>query len=762
MLVFDSNGRLRPGISSGSLFNSVGDYDQCRHRVRNERSVLETKYCLAQIDLSSKANQLSELTGQSKSLFAPIGGRFAKIGLCLPKNCKPEDIVTFGDHLLNSSFHDDHLFVNRIECGFDELKNSQSFSVTLIITLIVLVFFIASSTTATILDLSGFKENKKQKSNRRRKFIVAIDWFIRIFSLYSGYKTLITPRKILYSRKLNLKVLDGLKVISMLWIIVIHSYNFGFQWLLFDNLNKVDNVYKEAWIQWVANGTFSVDNFFLISGFLTWLKCLNIIGFMRGNDKSALSNKGVRKRRVDCKEVKVLNSSESETSLSFEMDSSSNRNGDKWLNMMKVFSSNLLIRYFRLAPTMMFLILISVSLLPILSWAPNWSNATIMFDEWCRYNWYINIFLLQNFINTPNMCFSHSWYLAVDFQLFIIINLIIILICFTAKTTNVIRLFFYTKYILISGIIIVQLLIATFIYHLKLPSAPIVPVDSLDSMINYYASFYIKPYYWLTSYFIGSLLAMCIISLTFKEANIVEVRRERRSKKSRGIVSIRVKNLISIIQVVSPCTLIALILSTLPYFQNTYKMVGTLSSLHALLARPLWSFCLASILFTILQTKSRFFNSRNNFIYKMIQAFLSLKLWLPLSKLTYSVYLFHPLVMAIFYGSRKETFKFSHSLLLYFSLGNIVLTYFGSLFIYLTIELPIQVTIEQMILILFPICEGIRKKKASNNKQLSSTGTLTNDISMVERGSNFLTTAVGSLSNRHEQRNNQGRTTTTS
>lgn len=755
--MFDSNGRLRPGISSGSLFNSIGDYDQCLHRVRNERPVLETKYCLAQIDLSSKANQLSELTGQPKSLFAPIGGgRSAKIGLCLPKNCRPEDVITFGDHLLNSSFHDDKLFVKGIECDNNELKNSQSFSVTCIITLIILVLFIASSTTATILDSSGFKENK-QRLNKRGKFFITIDWFIRVFSVYSGYKTLLTPRKtLLYSKKLNLKVLDGLKVISMLWIIVIHSYNFGFQWLLFDNLNKVDNVYKEAWIQWVANGTFSVDNFFLISGFLTWFKCLNIIGFMKDDDKSPLSGGGVRKRGIDeCQEVKVLNSSESETSLSLKMNLG-NKNDDKW-NMMKVFSSNLLTRYFRLVPTMMFLILISVSLLPRLSWGPSWSNATMMFDEWCQFNWYINVFLLQNFINTPNMCFSHSWYLAVDFQLFLIINLIILLISFVAKTTNLMRIFFYTKWILISGIVIIQLLIAIFIYYHKLPSAPIVPVDSLESMINYYALFYIKPYYWLTSYFIGSLLAMCIISLTFKEANIIEVRGRERRKSREGFVSVRVKNLISIIQVVSPCALIALILSTLPYFQNTYKMVGILSSLHALLARPLWSFSLASILFSILQnTMSKFFNSRNNFIYKMIQAFLSLKLWLPLSKLTYSVYLFHPLVMAIFYGSRKETFKFSHSLILYFSLGNIVLTYLGSLFIYLTIELPIQVAIEQMIFMLLPICCGIRKEKgASNNKQLSSTGTLKNDISMVER-TNFLAATLG-LSKRHEQQR-QGRT----
>lgn len=703
--MFDSNGRLRPGISSGSFINSIGDYDQCRNSVvpKEKRTSLETKYCLAQIDLSSKANQLSTLTGQPKSLFAPIGGRPAKIGLCLPKNCTSNDVTTFTDHILSSSLHDNELYVQTIQCD-DDHESVESSSIVLILTIVMAILFIATTTSATILDLSSntLRASKLGKQGKSRLIN-----FINIFSICRGYKRLMSKRLDPHSNKqLDLRAIDGLRAISMFWIIVIHSYNFAFQWLLFDNLNIVDNVYKVAPIQWIANGTFSVDNFFLISGFLAWFKCLNIIGFK--NDKSKLSKKQIDWERVRNKEES------SDSSNVIDLSDASSFNSNRRL-LIKEFSSNICARYLRLVPTMMFLILISVSLLPRLSWTPNWSNATIMFDEWCHFNWYLNVLLLQNFINTPNMCFSHSWYLAVDFQLFIMVNLIILMICYFSKRVNIlIRTILYTKWFLLAATISAQLLIATLVYRFRMPSAPLVPVDSLESMLNYYGLIYIKPYYWLTSYSIGFLLAICLMSLTVKELTIQK--KGRKSNDNDRLALVRVRKFVLIIQLISPCILIGLILSILPYFKGKHKMIGTLASLHALFARPLWSLSLASMLFVILQKKSKIISRSHLLVYRMVHTFLTLKLWLPLSRLTYSAYLFHPIVMAIFYGSRKETFKFSHSLIFYFCLGNIVLTYIGSLFIYLTIELPIQIAIKQIITMFL-----IRIRK--NKSHLSSTAT---------------------------------------
>lgn len=604
------------------------------------------------------------LTGQPKNLFAPIGGRPVKLGLCVPKTCTSNDITLLTDHILSSTLTD-KLFIQKLHCDEHFGESSKQFNKLLLATLFFLVTLIAASTSATILDLPDGRKSKLNWKARSK-----LGWFIEVFSLTRGYKKLISARKLSHSMQFDMRVLDGLKVLSMLWIIVIHSYNFGFQWLLFDNMVRVDNVYKGAWIQWIANGTFSLDNFFLISGFLSWFKCLNVIGGLNRERKASI------RKEFNCGESS--SSSSSKNSINDE----TLRKGSSITLQQLILS--IITRYLRLAPTMMFLILISVVIVPRLGWGPSWSDGSVMFEDWCHSNWFINLAMLQNFINTPNMCFSHSWYSAVNFQLFIFINIIMLALNYACKIENLAKLTLYTKWILISAIIVAQISVAALVYHLSLPAAPLVPVESLNSMLSYYGLVYIKPYYWLSSYSIGCLLAISIVSL----------KPSREAPSSREAPKLRMpsQRLIQITQVISVCALVSLIMSLLPYFRGAYKMSETLSSLHALLARPLWSICLAFILFGALQTKA---NSRKSVILKMIHALLSWNLWLPLSKLTYSAYLFHPLVMFMFYGSRVETFQFSHSLILYFTLGNIVLTYIGSTLIYLTIELPVQLFIEQ-------------------------------------------------------------------
>lgn len=47
----------------------------------------------------------------------------------------------------------------------------------------------------------------------------------------------------------------------------------------------------------------------------------------------------------------------------------------------------------------------------------------------------------------------------------------------------------------------------------------------------------------------------------------------------------------------------------------------------------------------------------------LVSAFLCAKVWVPLSRLTYCAYLVHPIIIAIFYGSRHQTFDYSFYLI---------------------------------------------------------------------------------------------------
>ena len=62
-------------------------------------------------------------------------------------------------------------------------------------------------------------------------------------------------------------ILDGMRVLSMWWVIYGHVY-----WWMF--VNPIDNILitydyiKNPWFQVIINGEISVDSFFYISGFL--------------------------------------------------------------------------------------------------------------------------------------------------------------------------------------------------------------------------------------------------------------------------------------------------------------------------------------------------------------------------------------------------------------------------------------------------------------------------------------------------------------
>lgn len=60
-------------------------------------------------------------------------------------------------------------------------------------------------------------------------------------------------------------------------------------------------------------------------------------------------------------------------------------------------------RYIRMTPTMMFIIGFGATMLRYFGSGPEWTNSTVMFDLWCRKNWWINLLYLHNFIDTDNM-----------------------------------------------------------------------------------------------------------------------------------------------------------------------------------------------------------------------------------------------------------------------------------------------------------------------------------------------------------------------
>ncbi|XP_031780038.1 LOW QUALITY PROTEIN: nose resistant to fluoxetine protein 6 [Nasonia vitripennis] len=75
-------------------------------------------------------------------------------------------------------------------------------------------------------------------------------------------------------------------------------------------------------------------------------------------------------------------------------------------------------RYFRLTPALIALLIFSIVFVPKIGSGPLWDKLIPVFVGSCREKWWKNLLYVQNFVEKENMCLGHLWYLAVDMQLF--------------------------------------------------------------------------------------------------------------------------------------------------------------------------------------------------------------------------------------------------------------------------------------------------------------------------------------------------------
>lgn len=80
-------------------------------------------------------------------------------------------------------------------------------------------------------------------------------------------------------------------------------------------------------------------------------------------------------------------------------------------------------RYLRYTPVLAALVLFTVSLTKFVGDGPLFDFDSI--QETCHDNWYWALLHVQNYVVPNKQCLEHSWYLSVDFQLFLLSPLLI-------------------------------------------------------------------------------------------------------------------------------------------------------------------------------------------------------------------------------------------------------------------------------------------------------------------------------------------------
>merc|ERR1711988_1005712 len=77
--------------------------------------------------------------------------------------------------------------------------------------------------------------------------------------------------------------------------------------------------------------------------------------------------------------------------------------------------------------------------------------------ENCRNNWWINLFMLNNLVNTDEACMSWTWYISLVFQLHIITPIILIPLTMYFYSGIVVLLLFFAAHFTIASIASINL-----------------------------------------------------------------------------------------------------------------------------------------------------------------------------------------------------------------------------------------------------------------------------------------------------------------
>lgn len=469
--LLDSWGKLPPGLLFGAL-TDFGSYSECQSVVEDVKQIfgkngryLSPHYCIIDYRpfVPSVAHKISSFDStpdflnltEKDSIVQHLANythvflqHTIRIGICVPSSCNARDSQTFFKNALHQIGITGSLNVSHCDSDIPVHLSKEQKVVIITLSVLILVLIIG-----TLLDITSQKK-EDYFSDQKQNFGLMKKVFL-CFSLNINTKKLFHIDK---STK-TLKAMHGIRVLSLLWIIVCHSY-------LYVDTQSISGIYsyKELFrnfnFQFVVNGTLSVDTFFFLSGLLVSYSTIKLVQKFK-------------------------------TGLN-----------------IPVF---ICYRFFRLSPTYM-LVIGLVFILPLISYGPVWNMAFDPEIEKCRNGWWKNFLYINNFLDSDKGCLDHSWYLATDTQLYMLSLLVLIPLSrwpTIGLTINFLLLIIFT------------IITAVLNVYMELPPTALTAVyaDSRERLSDW-AEVYYKPYPHAGSYCIGIVTGYLFIKksrLIFKK-----------------------------------------------------------------------------------------------------------------------------------------------------------------------------------------------------------------------------------------------------
>ncbi|XP_052787971.1 nose resistant to fluoxetine protein 6-like [Mya arenaria] len=301
-------------------------------------------------------------------------------------------------------------------------------------------------------------------------------------------------------------------------------------------------------------------------------------------------------------------------------------------------------RFWRLTPPYMLFLMFYIPLIKHWGNGPLWPQQGVEIND-CKDTWWTNLLYINNLVRTDEMCMGWSWYLSNDMQFYIISPIMLILL-YTSRKWGTICC---GTFVLLNFIIVCVLSI---IHHLP------ANIALGDAEGDYFDLLYIKPWCRVGPYAVGIFTGYVLYRTDCK------------------VKIPKVWNLFGW----AIATAVALaILYGLWTTETKPKLGEDMSALYNATSRTAWGACIAWVIFSCATGHGG-----------PVNALLSWKAIIPLSRLTYCCYLVHPVVMYTYYYSRRTLMHWYDLDLSYLFLGNLCFSYAVAFVVSLAFESPMM------------------------------------------------------------------------
>lgn len=443
--MIDSNGFVTSGVLEGSYAN-FGDFDECInvHQLmgRGKNKYLGG-YCLIKFHLNILTNK-TRLVAQDlifnttgtliENTFLSGFLRYAhyfqvkagRIGLCMPASCTKNDVQSLIDEILRI----DRFLINVESC--QTVHDNDIYSNLQVIILLIFAVILIAVLLFTFIDLTINEQRFPSMSS-----------FVGRISIAKNTRSLFQS-----SKQENLESLNGLRVLTMFWLVYCHAYLLSVKESFRSSTAFIESLFH-AQMYFLYNAFPAVDIFFILSAML------HSYNFFRNLQK----NNSINIFQLICNRIA------------------------------------------RLWPSLWFIIGLAF-VIPKLAQGPLWNEIMDQQSKSCYQFWWKIITFNSNLRNDDNLCHIHTWYLSADVQLFMISFVILLLIYKFQKRAILIMS--------ISNLLLCTIITISFYINQQIPTVLFNQIDEMQ-MYRELFQVYMPTYLHFSPYLVGIVTSYLLI-----------------------------------------------------------------------------------------------------------------------------------------------------------------------------------------------------------------------------------------------------------